>query len=87
MSHAPITPRLLTAPVAASYLSVPVAELQRLGVGRVQIGLRVRYDRVRLDEYLDGRKPGAAESVANGDDPDAALARFTQNFRHASRRS
>lgn len=85
-----MTPRLLDAKGAAAYLSLPVAAVQRMLEGRVTIDGRVRWDRVALDAWLDGRPPSAALSPpANQNDTDAdlALARFLAPSRHAPRRS
>lgn len=84
-----LTPRLLTAADAASYLSLPLSSFQRLGIGRVQLGARVRYDRMALDDWLDeqrGRAPVSMHTQSE-DDADAALARFSHGLQRASRRS
>lgn len=80
-SRAP-TPRLMTAEQAAQYLGdIPVAEVERAGVGRVPMGRYVRYDRAALDAHLDAlaglgvnSQPTAPDLDAR--DPEAALDRF-----------
>jgi hypothetical protein len=80
-----VTPRLLTDRAAAEYLSMPIASVRRMQEGRVEINGRVRWDRVKLDEMLDGDRPAVAKSrPSNDDDPEAALDRFLEDQGHAS---
>lgn len=83
--NASLPPRLLDAKAGAEYFSLPVATFKRLAVGRCNIGGCVRYDRFALDAYLDGESAVVA-NPDNGNDPEAALARFTQRQSNASRR-
>lgn len=73
-----IAPRLLTDDQAAEYLSIPVAELVRQGIGRVPFGKYVRYDRRALDAHLDNLS-GLAPVSSNDDSPDAAFDRSVQH--------
>lgn len=91
--HAKASPgpgrRLLTADEAADYMgSIPVTEVQRLGVGRVPLGRHVRYDRHAIDAFLDRISnlqapppPPTGEARADNDDADAALARFETRWK------
>lgn len=85
-----IEPRLLTETQAAEYLSLPLTEVRKLTFGRLQLGLKVRYDRRALDAKLDALSGLAAQSpapAASGpeDDPEAAFDRFTQGRADAPR--
>lgn len=82
------TPRLLMAKDAAEYCSMPVAEFERLGIGRVQLGTKFRYDRLALDAHLDALSGLVARSPtpAANDDPEAAFERSAPDLRHAPRR-
>ena len=86
-----MSPRLLTEKDAAAYLSIPVTDVRRLGVGRIPLGTRVRYDRLALDAHLDrisGLAPQSRQSTTvDDDDPDAAFDRFLDRKSDASRRS
>jgi hypothetical protein len=81
---APAHRRLMTAHEAADYLGeIPLAEVKRLGIGRVQLGRHARYDRHAIDAFLDRiSNPQASSQTPHGDaradndDADAALARF-----------
>jgi hypothetical protein len=73
---------------AANYLSLPVATFLRLGVGRVQVGAKIRFDRFALDRWLDEDRSNAPKSAPEEEDsPDDALARFADHFERASGRS
>lgn len=81
-----MTPRLLTEADAAEYLSLPRAAVRRLPEGRVLINGHVRWDRVKLDQLLDGApSPVAKSSPSNDDDAEAALDRFLEDQGHAAR--
>jgi hypothetical protein len=83
-----LAPRLLTSEQVAAYLTLPLAEVARLTVGRLLIGTRLRFDRVALDEYLDARLGRVAESPPPAqNDPEAALERFRAVKANASRSS
>ncbi len=75
------SPRLLTDAEAAAYLSIPVAEFIRQGIGRVPLGKYVRYDRRALDDHLD-RLSGLTSVSANDDSADAAFDRSVQHDPH-----
>jgi hypothetical protein len=83
-----VTPRLLTEKAAAAYLSLPLASVRRLTVGRVQVAGRVRFDRTALDHWLDGDTPTTkvAASNENASEADDALAAFIANHPHVTRR-
>jgi hypothetical protein len=81
------SPRLLTLEQAAAYLSLPKAEMQRLGLGLVRLGLRQRYDKNAIDAQLDRLSGLESSETANVDDCEAALERFLEGVRDASRRS
>ena len=88
--NVPLTPRLLSAQAAAEYLSLPVATVKRLAIGRRLIGSHVRYDRFAIDAYLDGDSAGAPTTVSGdaanmNDEAEAALARFTSRQTDAPR--
>ncbi len=83
LQRSAIAPRLLTKEEAATYLSLPVATVVRLGIGRVRLGIHTRYDVAALDEHLDAMR-GAVANAAPSDEAEAALARFTQGFGRAS---
>ena len=92
MAAAAPQPRLLTEEAAAAYLSLPLAEVRRMTIGRVRLGGKVRFDRLALDAHLDALSglapqspPPAATAAADPDDPDAALDRFFGHPRHAPR--
>lgn len=85
-----LQPRLLTADVAAGYMGMGVKAFVRLGLGRVPLGARVRYDRLALDAHLDAlsglapQSPPAAPraGAANDhDDPEAAFDRYQARSR------
>jgi hypothetical protein len=82
-------PRLLTEEAARDYLSIPLAAVRRLTVeqGRTMVDGYVRYDRLKIDRWLDG-EPAPAPSAANANETAAAsaLARFKQSHPHAARR-
>lgn len=83
-----IRPRLLRAREAAEYLALPVAGFLRLGIGKVHLGSRVRYDLVALDEWLNEQRGRSTETrPTSEDDADAALARFSFSFERPSGRS
>lgn len=84
-----MTPRLLTEHAAAEYLSIPVAGVRRIMAGRVTLDGRVRWDRVALDEWIDGLRGRAVPSVANqnGSTADEALAGWIADQKHDARRS
>ena len=73
---------------AAAYVSIPVAEFERLGIGLVRMGTKVRYDRVATDRHLDALAGISAPSPAQeaDNDPEAAFDRSRPDLRHASRR-
>ena len=79
-------PRLMTIDQAAAYLAIPMAELRRLGIGRVHLGTKVRFDRVALDAHLDALR-GVTPGSSNDDEAEAALARFNQRGSNAPRRA
>lgn len=83
-----MTPRLLTERDAAAYLSLPLAAMKRVQAGRVVLDGRVRWDRLALDEWLDGLRGSKPPSAANLNlpGPDAALAQFLADTNHAARR-
>ena len=86
-STALLTPRLLSAAEAAAYLNISARAFVRLGVGRVRLGVRILYDRVAIDAWLDGLS--AVDSRFDSrpsDDPEAALARFLAREPDAARR-
>jgi hypothetical protein len=86
--HAPVAPRLITAPEAAGYFGLSVKAFERLNVARVCFGARVLYDRHALDAYLDGISGlDSRGRPLPDDDPEAALARFTADLEDAARRS
>lgn len=84
-------PRLLTAEMAAAYLSIPVASAKRLTIGRTVLDGRVRWDRVAIDAHLDGAPaPGVlspSPANSNDDEADAALAQYLADQAHVSRPS
>lgn len=84
---ADLKPRLLTEDQAAAYLNVPAAEVRRQGWGRIRLGIHTRYDVNALDARLDELTGLAANVEHHDNDAEAALARFTANRSHASRRS
>lgn len=75
-----MSPRLLTEKDAAAYMAIPVTDFRRLGVGRVPLGTRVRYDRLALDAHVDrvsGLAPNSTIPTQTDDNsPDAAFDRF-----------
>lgn len=80
------SPRLLTERAAADYLSLPVAEVRRLTIGRVSVNGRVRFDRLALDRWLDGDRPAPQVSPSNENtsEADAALAAFIASHPHVA---
>ena len=48
-----ITPRLMPAPLAASYLGVSASTLRKLDLPRKTLGAKVLYERADLDAYAD----------------------------------
>jgi len=48
-----MTSRLLTLDEAAAYLAIPKAAVKRIPVHPVNVGGRLRWDRVALDAWLD----------------------------------
>ena len=48
-----MTSRLLTLDEAAAYLAIPKAAVKRVPVAPVNVGGRLRWDRVALDAWLD----------------------------------
>lgn len=85
-----MTPRLLTAHDAAAYLALPVTQFEKLGIGRVCMGTKLRYDRVAIDRHLDALAGLSAPSeapTADNDDPEAAFARSAPDIGDAARRS
>ena len=84
-----MSPRLLTERAAAEYLSLPLAAMKRLQAGRVVLDGRVRWDRLALDEWLDGLRGLKPQSPANqnASGADAALAQFLADSQDAARRS
>jgi len=76
--------RLLTLEEAADYMSLPVATTRKLGIGRICLGGKIRYDRISIDEHLDAEQ-GRASTVANDETPEAALASWKKH-RHAAGR-
>lgn len=85
----PLTPRLLTDRGAADYLSIPLASVARLDVGRVSVDGKLRFDRVAIDRWLDGEPAPAKVSAPlneNVSEADTALAAFKQSHPHAARR-
>jgi len=87
VSMSRIEPRLLTLHQAAEYLSLPLAEVRRLGLGRVPLGTRLRYDRKAIDAELD--RLAGLDSIASTypNDSEDALARFNQSLCDAPGRS
>ena len=83
-----MAPRLLTAEGAAEYLSLPLAAVRKLTVGRVEVVGRIRFDRDALDRWLDGGDAPAkvAASNENASAADAALADFLASHPHVARR-
>ncbi|HTK34600.1 MAG TPA: hypothetical protein VL358_04830 [Caulobacteraceae bacterium] len=80
-----LTPRLLTLEQAAAYLGLPLATTRKLGIGVVQMGGRVRYDRLALDAHLDAVSGLDSQSPpAKDDDPEAALEQFARHFKAAA---
>ena len=79
--------RLLTAREAADYFKLPVAQFERLRVGRACFGTKVRYDRHALDTYLDAIT-GLAHATPTSpiNDAESALDRFTARFANPARR-
>lgn len=49
----PDWPRLMSEPMAASYLGIGTTTLRESGIARKHIGRRVVYDRRELDRYAD----------------------------------
>lgn len=82
-----MSPRLLTLEQAAEYLNVPRREIHRQGVGRIQLGIRVRYDRAALDAWVD-EQSGLARSLPAHEEEtsEAAIDRHIEHLRHAARR-
>ena len=82
-----IAPRLLKVREAAEYLSLPMAQFERLRIGLVRLGAAVRYDRMALDAYLDELGGlGAKSDPTQPDEAEAALARFNARRGHAAGR-
>jgi hypothetical protein len=83
-----MTPRLLTDRAAAEYLSIPLTGVRKIMAGRVLLDGRVRWDRLKLDAWIDGLGGGASQSHANENPTgaDAALAQFLADQKNASRR-
>jgi hypothetical protein len=83
----PTQPRLITAPEAAAYLSLPLRAFTRLRIGRIALGSRVLYDRHALDAWLDAATGlDSSRGPRSLDDAEAALARFIADQPDASRR-
>lgn len=82
-----LAPRLLTLDEAAGYLSLPLATTRRLGIGRVRLGTKTRYDRVALDAYLDEQRGVTPDEPQPANEAEAALERFTQRYANVARRS
>ncbi len=85
MSAPAVQPRLLTLEEAAAYLSLPLATTRKLGIGRINLGGKLRYDRLTLDAYLDERQ-GRLATVGADETPEAALAAWKKQ-RHAAGRA
>lgn len=86
MTSAAITPRLLTDKQAADYCSLPLRTFIKLGIGRVRLGAKVRFDKIALDIHLS-RLSGVeapAEVAPADDDPEAAIRRFMSTRANAS---
>ncbi|MBW8815558.1 MAG: hypothetical protein JF588_19225 [Caulobacterales bacterium] len=82
-------PRLMLAQDAADYLNIPLAEVERLAIGRIRLGRSVRYDRVAIDHHIDelaGLTSTSPALSADNDDPEAAFDRSRPDLRHAPRR-
>ena len=82
-----MTPRLLDEKALAEYLSLPIASVRRLAVGRRLVDGRVRFDRQAIDRWLDATPAGALPSPANANLSPAedALARWIEDPDHAAR--
>jgi hypothetical protein len=80
--------RLMLVKEAADYLHIPVAELERLGIGRVFLGTKVRYDRAAIDRHIDVLAGLASPSPSLEADNNAEVAfeRSRPHLRHAPRR-
>lgn len=82
-----LRPRLLQANEGAAYFGLPVAQFERLRIGRACFGTKVRYDKRALDAFLDRLSDISSPTPQHsGNDPEAALDRFTARFANPSRR-
>lgn len=61
----PITPRLMTAPVAAAYLGVSESTLRTFAIRRKVLGGKRVYERADLDSFADGLTYEADQSREN----------------------
>ena len=71
---------MLTLSEAAAYVSLPQAEVRRLGLGRIPLGTRFRYDKNAIDAALDRLSGLDSSSTPRSSDAEAALDRFDQSF-------
>lgn len=81
--------RLLTDEQAANYLSLPLASMKRMAVGRVVVDGRVRWDRNAIDAWLDRESGLAAPVTETGGHAaaDRALDGWLEDAKYAARRS
>jgi predicted component of type VI protein secretion system len=79
-----VTARLMTETEAAEYLSLPVASVKKLAVGRVRLGSRTRFDRRALDAHLDALS-GLSTPTLSDDDMDAEFDRFAATLNRPAR--
>ena len=80
-----MTSRLLTLDEAAAYLAIPKAAVKRVPVAPVNVGGRMRWDRIALDAWLD-REAGLAAPLppSTGTSPDDVLDQWlTDQAAHA----
>jgi len=80
-----VTARLLTLDEAAAYLAIPKSRVKGIPVPPVNVGGRLRWDRVALDDWLDKEAGlGVQPTPATGSTPDALLAQWlTDQTAHA----
>jgi len=67
-----MTARLLTLDETATYLAIPRSRVKGIPVPPVNVGGRLRWDRVALDAWLDkaaGLEPQSSGGLTTADDP------------------
>lgn len=60
-----LTPRLMTAPIAARYLGISETSLRGLDLPRKKLGNKRLFDRLELDAYINSLET-EGETLANG---------------------